>query len=232
MMIITRWMGGLIKIWDAVLDIFFPPLCLSCRRYLDQPEKPDLLCAKCLNGVDVYNFPFRLAPDFMLAAAGSYENAALRALIHYFKYERFLAAEKPLSEIMIKHLEIAGIQFSDATIVPVPLHPKRLRARGFNQSELIAAKIAVHFDLEMKTGLLRRIRNTAPQMEIENHEERHKNVRKSFEVPAERVGSVKGRVILLVDDVYTSGATMTEAVKTLRRAGASKVIGAVLAKAG
>lgn len=225
-------MRRLTKIWDTVLDILFPPLCLGCRRYLADLEKPDLLCRKCLTNIDIYTFPFRVSSDFTLHAAGSYENQALRAMIHYLKYERFLAAAKPLSEIMIRHLELAGAGVPGAVVVPVPLHPKRLRTRGFNQSELIAAKIAERFGLKMDMELLQRVRNTSPQMEIATHEERRKNVKESFAVPAGQADLIKGKTILLVDDVYTSGATIAEAAKTLRRAGAAKVIGAVLAKAG
>ena len=84
----------------------------------------------------------------------------------------------------------------------------------------------------MRTDLLERTRNTAPQMEIEDYDKRRKNVRKSFEVPAERASILIGGTVLLVDDVYTSGATMQEAARTLRRAGANRVIGVVIAKAG
>jgi len=224
-----RW---LLKVWNVVLDVFFPPLCLCCRHYLENGEKMNLLCERCFVNIDIYHIPFRISPDFMLAAAGSYENKALRALIHYFKYENFLAADKPLGEIMIKHLELARIVPPNALVIPVPLHRKRLRERGFNQSELIGAGIARHFSLTLRTDLLERIRNTAPQMEIEDYDKRRKNVRKSFEVPAERASILIGGTVLLVDDVYTSGATMQEAARTLRRAGAAKVIGVVLAKAG
>jgi ComF family protein len=225
-------MNYLRKVWNIVLDIFFPPLCLGCRQYLNDAEKPNLLCEKCFTNIDIYAVPFRISPDFTLSAAGSYDNEALRALIHYFKYKGFLAAKKPLSEIMIKHLELARTVPDDALVIPIPLHRKRLRKRGFNQSALIAMDIARHFNIVLRTDLLERVRNTTPQMEIKDYDKRRKNVRKSFEVPAEMAGALTGKTILLIDDVYTSGATIQEAARALRRAGAAKVIGVVLAKTG
>ena len=225
-------MNRLLAFWNIVLDIFFPPLCLGCRRYLNATEKINLLCDDCRTSIDIYPYPFRIRPDFMLAAAGSYDNEALRALIHYFKYERFLAAEKPLSELIIKHLKLTKIAPLDALVIPIPLHAKRLRERGFNQSELIAKNIASHFGLKLETEILRRVINTAPQMAIKDHHERNKNIIGSFEVPPNNKSLLTNKTILLVDDVYTSGATMQEAGRILRRAGAAKIIGAVIAKAG
>ncbi len=225
-------MGVLIKIWNLALDIFFPPLCLNCKVYLDDIAKLNLLCEKCFTGIRIYNFPSRITPDFTLLAAGAYEDRALRTLIHYFKYERFLSAQKPLGEMLIKHLEFVKPLFAGAIVTAIPLHPKRLRGRGFNQSELIAARAAEYFGLEFATNVLKRVKNNRPQMELPDHEKRRRNIKNSFEVPETMRDYIKDKTFLLVDDVYTSGATMREAIRTMRRAGAAKVIGAVIAKAG
>ena len=113
-------------------------------------------------------------------------------------------------------------------IVPVPLHPKRLRWRGFNQAVLLAREVGREWRLPMDPFVLRRSRNTSPQTQLPE-EERRKNVRRAFEIAAEK--SVKGKSLLLVDDVYTSGATVNECSRTLMRAGAKEVYVLTLARA-
>jgi len=112
-------------------------------------------------------------------------------------------------------------------IMPVPLHPRRLRARGFNQSLLLAKCVAREIGAELDFLSLRRTRFTKPQTELSS-EERKKNVRKAFEVLKPEV--VKGRTIVLVDDVATTGSTLNECAKALKRVGADGVLCLVLAR--
>ena len=106
-------------------------------------------------------------------------------------------------------------------IMPVPLHPRRLRARGFNQSLLLARGVASKTGAELDFLSLRRRKFTRPQTELSS-EERKRNVRKAFEVVNPE--AVKGRTILLVDDVATTGSTLNECAKALKRAGADSVL--------
>lgn len=225
-------MNHLRKIWEFALDIFFPPICLNCRKYLEKEEKTNLICNSCHKSIEINKILFRSSPDFLLAAASSYENEALKNLIHYFKYERFLAAEKPLREILIEYLGkvFAGWDLTDFIIIPIPLHPKRLHSRGFNQSEILANIISKHFDIPLKTGILKRVKNTKPQIETKNHKEREENLKGSFEISADYKDMLKNKNIILVDDVYTSGATMNAAIRIIRRENKNRIIGIVVAK--
>ncbi len=234
--------------WQFALDIIFPSICLHCRAYLNEPEeKENLLCDACFTGIKIYSNVFRPDPRFDLAAIGSYDDGALRELIHHLKYNGFLAAEIPLKKLTIKWLNTNPFLVSrildsrpwrgspsaaGSLLVPIPLHKNRLRGRGFNQAELIARILSRFLRLPMEKNLLERTQNTRPQVEMKNAGERTGNVKNSIRIkPGREVILSNRQNIILVDDVYTSGATMKEAVKTLRRAGAkSRITAFVLAK--
>jgi ComF family protein len=223
------------KIWGAILDVLFPPLCLNCRKYLGEPEKPNLLCDSCSNSIIVNRSILKIRdPDFTLAAAGDYRNEALKNLIHYFKYQGFLSAAKPLGKIIISHLEKSGLtdEFDkDWLIIPMPLHRSRLRQRGFNQSEKLAEIISRRFNLRLEKNLLQRRKNTLPQITFKTDKERLENIKDAFSINEKWGEKIHGRNAIIVDDVFTSGATVSEAVKILRRAGARKIIALVAARA-
>ena len=113
-------------------------------------------------------------------------------------------------------------------IIPVPLHPKRLRWRGFNQALLLARQLSRAYGIATDPFVLRRIKETPPQTQL-NEEERRRNVRGAFALAPGR--SLKGKKVLLVDDVYTSGATVNECSRTLTTSGAEQVCVVTLARA-
>lgn len=112
--------------------------------------------------------------------------------------------------------------------VPVPLHQRRRRTRGFNQSELLAEYLGLYFRIPIVKQALMRIKNTRPQIELENDEERRINISGAFAVTDRE--AVKNKTAILVDDVVTSGATLREAAQTLRRAGARTVWAVAIAR--
>jgi len=164
-----------------------------------------------------------------LGAAASYEDEAVRNLIHYFKYNPLLNLQKPLATLLIKYLEKLNLDLQGFIVVPIPLHKNKLRTRGFNQSELLAEIIAKKFGIDLDTKLLKRIKDTKPQIKIKDYKERANNIKNAFELINR--GKVKSKNIILVDDVYTSGATIKEVVKILKRAGAANIIALTIAKA-
>ncbi|MEK7119951.1 MAG: phosphoribosyltransferase family protein, partial [Patescibacteria group bacterium] len=112
-------------------------------------------------------------------------------------------------------------------MVPVPLHPKKERSRGFNQSFLIAKIVSEYFNIFLDVTSLKRIKNTSPQAQIKNKDERLKNMEGAFQVSS---GSdLKNKNILLIDDILTTGATLDACAKALKIGGAGKIIAAVLA---
>lgn len=223
-------MKTLRRTWQIFLEILFPSVCLNCRAYLKEEIRRELLCEACFNGIKIFSNVFYPDPRFKLVALGSYENTALRELLHYFKYSSFLAAQTPLEKLILKWLEInrnliPNILLPDSCLTPIPLHPNRLRSRGFNQSELIAEILARHLNLPVEKNLLKRVRNTKSQVEMKDLKKRAENLKNSFVAKESDQKSV-----ILVDDIYTSGATMGEAARALRRAGAKNITAFVIAK--
>ena len=175
----------------------------------------------------------RIEPVFARAAAyGSYESG-LRELIHLLKYGGVRPAANVLGRMLAEAIMALEAEFPEepVIIVPVPLHRSKLRQRGFNQAELIA-RAAMKFRprgdrLRLCTRVLERRRETASQIGLTSHQ-RRENLRGAFAVA--QLEAVKGREALVVDDVYTTGATVSECARVLRRAGATKVWVATVAR--
>lgn len=166
------------------------------------------LCRLGLTGFDtVYTF-------------GSYEET-LRGLIHLFKYQKVRPLAKPLGALIARAIPR---EHSFDLIVPMPLHWKKRWTRGYNQSELLAKEVARRWGVPVKK-IVRRVKATAPQAGLSNSK-RRLNVRGAFATGE----SVKGLRILLIDDVLTTGATAGACAKVLKRAGASHVAVAAVAR--
>ena len=242
----------LAKAKDIILDILFPPVCLNCQKPLATRINTDqnadqrgsnLICDQCLNSIKLNSTLFcpvcraRLAKNekichfkasYLLGAAGNYDNPALQNLIHYFKYKSFKNLAPILGELLLEYLELINRELKNYIVVPIPLHFWRERQRGFNQAELLGEVVAKHFNLPFVPGLTR-IKNNKPQIQLKGEEKRRKNIAGCFAI--KNPEEIKDKNILLIDDVFTSGATMNEAVKVLKRAGAREIIALVVAKA-
>jgi ComF family protein len=175
----------------------------------------------------------RVEPDFARAAAyGSYESG-LRELIHLLKYGGVRPAANVLGRMLADAIAVLepDLQADTVVVVPVPLHRTKLRQRGFNQAELIAraaVKVSPAWDrLRLCAGVLERKRETTSQIGLTTYQ-RRENLRGAFGVAQPEL--VKGREVLVVDDVYTTGATVSECARVLRRAGATKVWVATVAR--
>lgn len=236
------------KTRDIGLDILFPPLCLNCERYLERPTAGatetynNSICDNCYNSIKLNSTLFcgvcraRLPENkkichsgatYLLGAASNYDDPVLQNLIHYFKYKSFKNLAPLLGGLMIKYFGNLGLEIGDFTVVPIPLHPRRERTRGFNQSQILGEILTNHYDLPIE-NYLKRIKNNKPQVALRDNKEREKNITGCFD--AVNPQKIKGKNIILVDDVSTSGATLTEAARVLKETGARKIIGLVLAK--
>lgn len=185
------------------------PLC-SCCGIPFVPDHRDHICGDCL----VERPPFEKA-----RAVGVYESA-LHEAVHRFKYAGNLALGPVLGRWMARH-EFPGLAFGGCSVViPVPVHLKRLRERGFNQSLILAREIAEIHSMPLDFRSLGRSRETAPQAGL-GREERMTNLKGAFVL--RETGAVRGRRVLLVDDVLTTGSTAGECARALLEGGARSV---------
>lgn len=232
---------------DRLVDWLYPPRCRACGGRI-QGRDAEYFCSSCWPQIQLVSHPIcticgrpfpnasgddhscgvclTRAPQFARARAWAcypreeFEEHPLRQVVQRFKYGRKVALGKPLGRLLASGCrEFLGERCFDS-IIPVPLHPKRLRWRGFNQSLLLARQVARAYDMPMDPFMLRRIKETAPQTQL-SEEERRKNVRGAFALNPRK--SAKGMRLLVIDDVYTSGATVNECSRTLKRAGAKEV---------
>lgn len=202
-------------------------LCSICgerlnRHYALSPEDGEARCELCR----------RAHPMYVKAAAyGSYESG-LRELIHLLKYDRVLPAAAVLGRMLAEAIGDLPLEFTHEPIVviPVPLFVKKLRQRGFNQAELIARsalKLLSGSGFKLNAGVLKRCRETQSQIGLSRHQ-RRENMRGAFVVA--KPEEIAQREALLVDDVMTTGTTVSECTRVLKRAGASKVYVATVAR--
>lgn len=208
------------------LDVLFPRQCLFCK------QEGTHCCQDCLSLISVANHPSPLPKNSTLAAlfcATSFEDRFVQQLIHQCKYQPFLRdLAKPLAFLIVSHFALLNNAISPPhAIIPVPVHKKRLKWRGYNHAEELARHLGYAFSIPVLANALAKIKHTSPQMKL-NREQRLKNVEGAFKAPNPDL--VQGKTILLVDDVYTTGATMEEAAHILRSAGASRVFGATVAR--
>lgn len=193
-------------------------LCPNCGRPFGSPEavaqSPDHLCRSCREHATYFD---------QALAAGLFEGP-LREAIHIFKYRPLRALGRPLGSWMAGQIRL--VHPLDCAM-PVPLHTTRLRMRGFNQALLLADIVSRSLSLALDYDNLVRTRPTRPQVELTGPE-RSQNVRGAFAL--KRPGDVAGRRILLVDDVFTTGATLDECSRVLKQAGARSVTALTLAR--
>ena len=194
------------------------PLCPVCGAPFTSEVKEDHLCEDCLRKRPFYEATF---------APYRYEGAILTA-IHRLKYgsKSFLA--EALGPLLARFMESRFRESGDLLTVPVPLHPKRMRERGFNQSLLLARYVARGVSADLDFLSLKRVRYTLPQTRLAK-KERQKNVRGAFQLKNRE--AIEGKTILLVDDVITTGNTLNECARILKKGGAGKVFGVSLARA-
>jgi ComF family protein len=241
---VAGWAGRGVR---AALDVVFPPLCLSCRVRLSEPHA---LCSACWSGLGFIDGPQceRCGLPFEIDPGGETQCGACLASPHAFDRARSLLryddASKPLI-LAFKHgdrldqapgfarwLERAGRPLLEAAdlLVPVPLHRWRLWRRRYNQSALLGQGLARLSGRPQDPFLLQRKRATPSQGRMASAEARTRNVMGAFRIAPGRESEVEGRHILLVDDVFTTGATLDACARVLKRAGAARVDALTLAR--
>jgi ComF family protein len=195
------------------LKFITPPICPRCGRP-QSGESTSGNCPGCTGwqgGIDGIRAPFLF-------------DGVIRDAIHEFKYRNLRALAPLLAGLMYDYLE--GNPIPGDCLVPVPVHAKRLRERGYNQSTLLARGLSGRNGLPVVADCLIRQRYTPPQARSSGINERHNNVSDAF---ACRDGRLKDKKVILLDDVSTSGATLNACAGVLKAAGAATVWGLVIA---
>lgn len=223
---------------SSFLDMIFPPKCTFC----DSISK-EAVCPECAEMVKFISPPFcticgipfksdavkshtcgdcmKKKRHFSWARGVLLYNDATSKAIHKFKYGKDTTFSMALGTIISEHPDIKGFDL----ILPVPLHIQRLKERGFNQSLLLARHVGKVHGIPVDFDALKRTRWTEPQVNLKGRE-RKINVKGAFEV----VKDVRGKRVLLVDDVYTTGATVSECSKVLKKSGVKDVCVLTLAR--
>ena len=231
----------------ALLDLIYPPLCLVCRAPVGEPR---VLCAGCWTKLTFFEgamctvcgLPFELDPgtESLCAscqadppafdsarAAIAYDDASKAAILALKRADRLEFAQ--LFAVWLKRAGQPLLEECDV-IVPVPLHRLRLWMRRYNQSALLAQRLAKTSGKPFDPFMLTRTRATPSQGNMPSANARQRNVRGAFRVPAKRTEAVSGRTVLLIDDVLTTGATIQACARALKRAGAEKVLVLTIAR--
>ena len=211
----------------SLRDFVFPPSCLVCGISRGDGR---LLCPDCnafLEDTALHYTPDRAIPSPIDSAVVllPYDEAC-RNVVHALKYHGIHSIGPVLGRMMADKI-LRGCTFvSPPLIVPVPLHGRKLAIRGYNQAERLAQGIAAHTGFGMKTGLLARTRHTGTQTALDEAR-RHENVKGVFRCTDG--SSLRGRPVILVDDVMTTGSTLAECAHALKDCGAAGITAAVVA---
>ena len=223
---------------DPVLALVFPTSCAACGETMDHPRSGPLcegcwgamprhgagvcgcgvpllsphtaVCGRCRRGLSPFERGASLGPYY----------GSLRVVIHELKYRGRRRAAAQLAHRLGDEPRVRGVLGGADVLVPVPLHPRRRRERGFNQAELLAAELGRRAGIPVSSAALVRRTDTASQAGL-TAARRRDNVAGAFAV--RHRSQVAGRVVVLVDDVYTTGATARACARALRAAGAAEV---------
>jgi len=227
------------------LDILFPRFCLGCGI------EGVYLCEDCKATLEVLEYRYCLCDENNLRISGqsnkgkcrncnskklsglysslSYKEKPLtKKLIHFFKYPPYYLKDlaKPLASLVIDHILLLGENpFKNSVLIPIPLDKKKLKQRGYNQSEELAKEISKATGVPFLTDVLIKIKSTSPQMELPE-EKRRENLKDAFACRK----TIRDKKVFLVDDVYTTGSTMEECAAKLLESGTKEVWGIVIAR--
>ena len=227
----------------------FPSFCKICGTLLESPEEK-VLCRTCLDKITPHRASFcpscgrffegagdphlcsaclTETPPFSVHRSGAKYRGSLKDALLLFKYRRYRILGKNLAEFIAEALKKeVGLWWGVDVIVPVPLHRRRRWERGFNQAEVLAKELGRIRRIPVETRALKKVKNVPPQTSLE-HGERRSNVRDAYRIDDE--DRICDKIVLLVDDVYTTGSTLRECAAVLKKAGVKDVRAVTVAQA-
>jgi len=232
------------SIFQKILDILFPWKCLVCYNYTNKNwpicdecwnkihKEKHFFCPTCNTPID-QNFEYCHQNNILgYSHVLNFSDKEIKQLVYYFKYQGITTLKERLAKFMlIPLLEYKQIFLKEKWIlIPIPLHKLKERKRGFNQTNLLAKEIIKYFPLELNNKILIRTKNNPPQAQLKTRQQRFKNSENIFDINKEQLIKIKNKNIILLDDVYTTGATLNSAANLLKQNGANKIIALCLAK--
>ncbi len=214
------------KLKDLLLELFFPSFCINCQRL------GPALCQNCYHGLKFYFLQNKLqeiAPnlkeiyfdDLQIMAKFS---GSIAKLLKALKYHDSKNIAPMLARMLWRHLVIPQVDL----ITFIPLHPYKLRVRGYNQCQEIALELGKLSGIAVKNLLLKK-KNTKAQAQIKDQDERLRRMDDLFQVRNKYKNLIKNKIIIIIDDVITTGATLNAASKTLKEAGVKQVFALIIA---
>lgn len=217
---------------DFIIDVFFPKHCLGCHK------DGAYLCQDCFELIPINNnliFEHQQYSNLNgLWVASDSDNPLLHQMIYKFKYNFVFELSAALGKILIKFLEnyspMLQLPKQNLVIIPVPLSKRRMRWRGFNQAEILAKELEKHFHIPVNSDILKRPHHGRPQMEIKNALTRRQSIKGAFKLSPLWKGNLKNNIIILIDDIATTTATLQECAKILKPLKPKNIFGLVLCR--
>lgn len=225
---------------DFCLELFYPKFCVGCKEYgdyvcYDCAKHIEYLRTSVCQGCGRITNNFQYCPNcktnksisiYGIIIASNYDVGPVREIIHHLKYSGLVDLSAIAGEMICESLAISKLSLDEYVVVPVPMHQRKQSIRGYNQAELLARYVSKSMNL--KGGLaLKRIIATRTQVNL-TKKERLENLSGAFSCVDQEL--IKGRNVLLIDDVTTTGSTLNECANTLKASGAKKIYGVVVAK--
>ncbi|MBI5140315.1 MAG: ComF family protein [Candidatus Vogelbacteria bacterium] len=214
---------------NKIIYLLLPQRCISCGRF------GEIICGECLSRLPRENNPYGAISFY------SYGNPTVKKAIWLLKYKGCYSIAKKFAESVYdelieelsEHLELLNPDKNEKVIlIPVPLSKERLRERGYNQAEIFAGelvKINKGVNFEIAIDILEKIKHTPSQVSIKDREERLKNLKGAFRLNPKMKDGIRDRIAILIDDVVTTGTTLGECERVLRRGRPRKIIKVAIA---
>jgi len=234
---------------ESIINLVYPPLCVACNKPNHKKENKGYICDECYYDIKKHIPPFCLKCGrglveiknicdgicstclnrqyyFQQAWSICRYEGIIKVLIHRFKYNQKIQYKTIFKNLFKEFLEAFNVLNNVDLIMPIPLHPLRLREREYNQSQILSSIVSEIIQKPIASDILVRLRNTRPQIDLDE-KMRVKNIMGCFAVKS-HIG-LKSKSILLVDDVFTTGITLSEAARVIKEFNPSRIYGLTLA---
>jgi competence protein ComFC len=217
---------------NLLINLLFPVYCLGCGKETHR----EFICPTCFSQIPLSKKPpLKLNSGSGLTglvAASYYAHPLIKKAIHNYKYDFIKDLAEPLGCLLVQRINVLSdfIIQRNSILIPVPLHKKRLRWRGFNQSELLALEISRQLNIPIVNNLIVRKKYNLPQAQIQNARQRKQNIKNAFMLNKGQSLKLRPFTAILIDDIATTGATLGECARVLKPLKPKEIWGLVIAR--